>query len=67
MDRVYSHRMHRDGLHDKKYEKRKSPPGLEFLAEDDIDAGVWIRMVFALAKDVQYINIFNTNTMIIRM
>ncbi len=37
------------------------------LAEDDIDAGVWIRMVFALAKDVNYINIFNTNTMIIRM
>lgn len=37
------------------------------LAEDDIDAGVWIRMVFALAKDVNYINIFNTNTLIIRM
>lgn len=37
------------------------------LAEDDIDAGVWIRMVFALAKDVDYINIFNTNTLIIRM
>ena len=37
------------------------------LAEDDIDAGVWIRMVFALAKDVKYINIFNTNTLIIRI
>ena len=37
------------------------------LAEDDMDAGVWIRMVFALAKDVNYINIFNTNTLIIRM
>ncbi|MBQ0011366.1 MAG: hypothetical protein KBT07_01520 [Clostridiales bacterium] len=37
------------------------------LAEDDIDAGVWIRMVFALAKDIRYINIFNTNTLVIRM
>ncbi len=37
------------------------------LAEDDYDAGVWIRMVYALAKDVDYINIFNTNTLIIRM
>ena len=37
------------------------------LTEDDIDAGVWIRIVFALAKDVKYINIFNTNTLIIRM
>lgn len=37
------------------------------LAEDDIDAGVWIRLVYALAKEVSYINIFNTNTLIIRM
>lgn len=37
------------------------------LAEDDIDAGVWIRLVFALAREVNYINIFNTNTLIIRM
>ncbi len=37
------------------------------LTEDDIDSGVWIRMVFALASDVSYINIFNTNTVIIKM
>lgn len=37
------------------------------IAQDDFDAGLSIRMVFALAKDIKYINIFNTNTLIIRM
>lgn len=37
------------------------------LTQDDADSSVGIRLVFALAKDVNYINIFNTNTLIIRM
>ncbi len=37
------------------------------LSEHDVDSGVGIRLVFALAKEVNYINIFNTNTLIIRM
>ena len=37
------------------------------LADDDMDTNVGIRLVYALAKDVTYINIFNTNTLIIRM
>lgn len=37
------------------------------LSDDDMETGVGIRLVYALAKDVNYINIFNTNTLIIRM
>lgn len=37
------------------------------LTDDDIDSSVGIRLVYALAKDVSYINIFNTNTLIIRI
>ena len=37
------------------------------LREDDVDSSLGIRLVFANAKDVNYINIFNTNTLIIRM
>ena len=37
------------------------------LADDDVESNLGIRLVYALAKDVNYINIFNTNTLIIRM
>ena len=37
------------------------------LEEDDMEAGVGIRLVYALARDVSYINTFNTNTLIIRI
>lgn len=37
------------------------------LTDDDMDSSVGIRLVYALAKDVSYLNIFNTNTLIIRM
>lgn len=37
------------------------------LTEDDLSSSIGIRLVFAHAKEVNYINIFNTNTLIIRM
>lgn len=37
------------------------------LTDDDMDTNVGIRLVYALAKDVTYINVFNTNTLIIRI
>ena len=37
------------------------------LADDDVESSVGIRMVYAIAKEVNYLNIFNTNTLIIRM
>ena len=37
------------------------------LAENDMESSLGIRLVYALAKDVNYINILKTNTLIIRM
>lgn len=37
------------------------------LTKDDPDAGLGIRLAYAVAKDVTYINILKTNTLIIRM
>lgn len=37
------------------------------LVDRDIESGVGIRLVFGIAENVQYINIFNTNTLIIRI
>ena len=37
------------------------------LVDDDLETNLGIRLVYALAKEVNYINIFNTNTLIIRM
>lgn len=37
------------------------------LSEDDMESGIGIRLVYAHAKEVNYINVFNTNTLIIKM
>lgn len=37
------------------------------LTENDAESGLGIRLVYAMAKDVTYINILKTNTLIIRM
>lgn len=37
------------------------------LVENDMESSLGIRLVYALAKDVSYINILKTNTLIIRM
>lgn len=37
------------------------------LTENDVESSLGIRLVFSHAREVNYINIFNTNTLIIRM
>ena len=37
------------------------------LSEEDANASIGIRLIYAVAKDVKYINVLKTNTIIIRM
>ena len=39
----------------------------ESLSADDVESGIGIRIVYEHAKEVKYVNVFNTNTLIIKM